>query len=104
MVMPVNAFKWKHYEAKIILLNVRWYYLKYALSHRNLEEMMAEKGVKVDHTTIMRWVHQYSPEIEQKIRKHLRSTNDSWRVDETYIKVKGESKYLYRAVDYWKYS
>jgi transposase-like protein len=61
--------------------------------------MMAERGVEVDHTTIMRWVHQYSPEIEKKIRKHLRPTNDSWRVDETYIRVKGEWKYLYRAVD-----
>jgi transposase-like protein len=96
--MPVNPFKWKHYEGEIILLNVRWY-LKYALSYRNLEEMMAERGVEVDHTTIMRWVHQYSPEIEKKIRKHLRPTNDSWRVDETYIRVKGEWKYLYRAVD-----
>ena len=60
---------------------------------------MAERGVKVDHTTIMRWVHEYSPKLEKKIRKHLRPTNDSWRVDETYIKVKGEWKYLYRAVD-----
>jgi transposase-like protein len=60
---------------------------------------MAERGVEVDHTTIMRWVHQYSPEIEKKVRRHLRPTNDSWRVDETYIKVKGEYKYLYRAVD-----
>src|SRR5659263_218145 len=63
-------------------------YLKYALSYRNLEEMMAERGVKVDHTTIMRWVHQYSPEIEKKVRRYLRPTNDSWRMDETYIKVK----------------
>jgi transposase-like protein len=61
--------------------------------------MMAEREVKVDHTTIMRWVHQYSSEIEKKIRRHLRPTNDSWRVDETYIKVKGKWKYFYRAVD-----
>jgi transposase, IS6 family len=61
--------------------------------------MMVERGVEVDHATIMRWVHQYSPEIEKKIRKYLRPTNDSWRVDETYIKVKGGWKYLYRAVD-----
>jgi transposase-like protein len=96
--MLSSSFKWRHYEGEIILLNVRWY-LKYPLSYRNLEEMMAERGIKVDHSTIMRWVHQYSPEIEKKIRRHLRPTNDSWRVDETYIKVKGEWKYLYRAVD-----
>jgi transposase, IS6 family len=96
--MPVNPFKWKHYEEEIILLNVRWY-SKYALSYRNLEEMMGERGVEVDHTTIMRWVHQYSPEIEKKVRRYLKPTNDSWRMDETYIKVKSEWKYLYRAVD-----
>ncbi len=61
--------------------------------------MMAERGVIVNHTTIMRWVHQYSLEIEKKVRRHLRPTNDSWRVDETYIRVKSEWKYLYRAVD-----
>jgi len=60
---------------------------------------MLERGIQVDHSTIMRWVHQYSPEIEKKIRKHLRQVNDSWRVDETYIKVKGKWKYIYRAVD-----
>jgi len=96
--MLSNPFKWKHFVGEIILLNVRWY-LKYPLSYRNLKEMMIERGIQVDHSTIMRWVHQYSPEIEKKIRRHLRPTNDSWRVDETYIKVKGEWKYLYRAVD-----
>lgn len=96
--MPVNAFKWKHFAGEIILLNVRWY-LKYSLSFRNLKEMMEERGVIVDHTTIMRWIHQYSPEIEKKVRGHLRPTNNSWRVDETYIKVKGEWKYIYRAID-----
>jgi len=96
--MLSNSFKWKHFVGEIILLNVRWY-LKYPLSYRNLKEMMAERGVIVNHTTIMRWVHQYSPEIEKKVRRHLRPTNDSWRVDETYIRVKGEWKYFYRAVD-----
>jgi transposase-like protein len=96
--MLSNSFKWKHYEGEIILLNVRRY-LKCLLSYKNLKEMMAEREVKVDHTTIMRWVHQYLPEIEKKIRRHLRPTNDSWRVDETYIKVKGKWKYFYRAVD-----
>jgi transposase-like protein len=61
--------------------------------------MMVEREVKVDHTTIMRWVHQYSSEIEKKIRRHLRPTNDSWKVDETYVKVKDKWKYFYRAVD-----
>ena len=93
-----NSFKWKHYEGEIILLNMRRY-LKYPLSYRNLKEIMAERGIKVDPITIMRWVHEYSPEIEKKIRRRLRSTNDSWRVDETYIKVKGKWKYFYRAVD-----
>ncbi len=96
--MLSNSFKWKHFVGEIILLNVRWY-LKYPLSYRNLKEMMAERGIIVNHTTIMRWVHQYSPEIEKKVRRHLRPTNDSWRVDETYIRVKGEWKYFYRAVD-----
>lgn len=96
--MLSNSFKWKHFVGAIILLNVRWY-LRYPLSYRNLKEIMIERGIQVDHSTIMRWVHQYSPEIEKKIRRHLRSTNASWKVDETYIKVKGESKYLYGAVD-----
>lgn len=77
---------------------MRWY-LKYPLSYRNLVEMMAERGIKVTYTTIMRWVHQYSPILEQKLRKHIKLTNDSWRVDETYIKIKGKNTYLYRSVD-----
>ena len=96
--MKNNLFKWKHFEKDIILLCVRWY-LKYSLSYRDLVEMMAERGVVVTHTTIMRWVHQYSPIIEERIRKHIRLTNDSWRMDETYIRIKGKNAYLYRAVD-----
>ncbi len=91
-------FKWRHFQAEIILLNVRWY-CRYALSYRDLEEMMQERGVEVDHSTINRWVLKYAPELDKRIRPHLRNTNDSWRVDETYIKVKGRWKYLYRAVD-----
>jgi transposase, IS6 family len=77
---------------------VRWY-LCYALSYRDLEEIMRERGLSLDHTTIYRWVQAYAPELEKRIRPHLRLTNDSYRVDETYVKVKGEWKYLYRAVD-----
>jgi transposase, IS6 family len=77
---------------------VRWC-LRYALSYRDLEEMMNERGLSVDHTTIYRWVQAYAPEPEKRIRHHLSLTNDSYRVDETYIKVKGAWKYLYRAVD-----
>jgi transposase-like protein len=84
-----NPFKWRHFENEIILLNVRWY-LRYALSYRDLKEMMLERGLKVNHSTINRWVLAYAPEIEKRARPHLRKTNDSYRVDETYIKVKGK--------------
>jgi IS6 family transposase len=93
-----HLFKWKHYQPEIILLTVRWY-LRYNLSFRDLVEMMEERGLSVAHTTIMRWVHQYGPELDKRIRRHLKQTNDSWRVDETYIKVKSQWMYLYRAVD-----
>ncbi|EOQ04717.1 IS6 family transposase, partial [Bacillus cereus] len=93
-----NIFKWKHYQPDIILLTVRWY-LRYNLSLRDLVEMMEERGLSLAHTTIMRWVHQYGPELNERIPKHLKSTNDSGRVDETYIKIKGEKMYLYRAID-----
>ncbi len=95
---PKQPFKWRHFQSSIILLNVRWD-LKYPLSYRNLSEMMLERGLKVAHSTICRWVHTYSPEIEKRTRRYLKPTNDSWRVDETYIKVNGDWKYLYRAVD-----
>ena len=73
-----QPFKWKHFQGEIILLCVRWY-LKYALSYRNLSEIMLERGLSVDHTTIYRWVMIYAPQIEKRTRKHLRTTNDSWR-------------------------
>jgi IS6 family transposase len=96
--MTMDSFKWKHYEAEIILLTVRWY-LRYSLSYRELTEIMSERGLNIAPSTIMRWVHQYGPELEKRIRPFLKPTNDSYRIDETYIKVKGQWKYLYRGVD-----
>jgi IS6 family transposase len=93
-----KLFKYRHFEPEIILLCLRWY-LRYSLSYRDLEEIMAERGLSVDHTTIYRWVQHYAPILEKKCRAKLRPTNDSWRVDETYVKIKGEWMYLYRAVD-----
>jgi len=93
-----HPFKWRHFQADIILLCVRWY-LRYSLSYRDLEEMMRERKLHVDHTTIYRWVQQYPPELERRCRPHLKPTTDSWLFDETYIKVKKEWMYLYRAVD-----
>ncbi len=93
-----NPFKWRHFQAEIILLCGRWY-LRYPLSYRDLEEMMLERGLHVDHTTIYRWVQYYAPGREKRCRPHLKATNDSWRVDETYGKVKKVWMSLSRAVD-----
>ena len=91
-------FKGRHFNAEIIVLCVRWY-LRFGLSFRNLEEMMAERNLKVDHVTIWRWVQHYAPELNRRCRPELRRTNGSWRVDETYVRVAGKWTYLYRAVD-----
>jgi transposase, IS6 family len=92
------AFRGRHFEAEIILVCVRWY-LRFGLSFRNLEEIMAERSVSVDHVTIWRWVQRYAPELNRRCRPELRPTNGSWRVDETYLRVAGKWTYLYRAVD-----
>ena len=82
----------------MIVLCVRWY-LRYCLTLRDLEEMMRERGLAVDHSTIGRWVLRYAPELHKRLRRELRPPNQSWRVDETYIRIAGAWTYLYRAVD-----
>ena len=94
----VNVFKWRHFQGVIILQCVRWY-LKYGINYRDLEEMMKERSVVVDHTTLYRWVIKYAHELKKRSSWYARNHGFSWRVDETYVKVKGQWKYLYRAID-----
>ncbi|MBU3895672.1 IS6 family transposase [Serratia rubidaea] len=98
--MPLirNAFSRLHYPIDVIAQCVRWY-VAYALSLRNLEEMMAERGIVVDHSTLHRWVICLIPLLDKAFRRHKRAVGHRWRMDETYIKVKGQWRYLYRAVD-----
>jgi IS6 family transposase len=98
MKQKTSPFKWRHYAPDIILLCVRWY-CRYQLSYRDLEEMMHERGLSIDHTTVFRWVQRYAPDINRRIRPHLKLAGVSYRIDETYIKVGKSCKYLFRALD-----
>lgn len=91
-------FTGRHFDKVVILTCVRWY-LRFTLSYRDLEEMMEERGVDVDHSTVNRWVLKFAPLLEGVARRRKYPVGVSWRLDETYIKVKGQWKYLYRAVD-----
>ncbi len=93
-----EEFKGRQLIGWVILWAVRWY-LMFPVSYHDLELMLLDRGVQVDHTTIFRWIQAYALELEKRIRPHLRLNNGSWRVDETYIRVKGRWTYLYRAVD-----
>jgi transposase-like protein len=97
-VVKGQAFKGRQFAAEVILWAMRWY-LMFPISYRDLEFMLQDRGVSVDHTTIFRWIQTYAAELEKRVRPHLRVSNGSWRVDETYVKVKGCWTYLYRAVD-----
>src|SRR3954469_18872756 len=93
-----QPFKGRQFTDEVILWAVRWY-LMFPISYRDLELMLRDRGVEVDHTTIFRWTQAYAAELEKRIRPHLRMSNGSWRGDETYVKVKSRWTYLYRAVD-----
>jgi transposase, IS6 family len=94
----LSLFKRRRFPVEIILLCVRWY-CKYGISYRDLAEMMEERGVTVDPSTIFRWVQRYAPEIEKRVRPYQGKRSGSWRVDETYVRVGGRWKYLFRSVD-----
>ena len=94
----MSIFKRRRFPVEIILLCVRWY-CKYGISYRDLAEMMQERGVEVDPSTIFRWVQRYAPELEKRVRRYQGHRPGSWRVDETYVRVGGGWKYLFRAVD-----
>jgi len=94
----MNPFKGRQYSGEVILLAVRWY-LRYPLAYEHIAEMLAERGLKVDASCIWRWVQAYAPEINKRCRPHLRPANKSYRIDETYIRIKGDDRYLYRALD-----
>ncbi len=97
-ITPSNPFKGRQYSGEVILLAVRWY-LRYPLACEHVAELLGERGLEVDASCIWRWVQIYAPEINKRCRSYLKPTNKSYRVDETYIKIKGKERYLYRAVD-----
>ena len=98
MAKSKSEFKNKHFTGEVILWAVRWY-CHFAISYRDVVIMAAERGLTLSHTTPMRWLHQYAPKLAKKIKSHLKRSNDSYKLDETYIKIKGIWQYLYRAVD-----
>jgi transposase, IS6 family len=93
-----NPFKWRHYQGDIILWCVRWY-LRYPISVAHMAEIAAERGLPMTASCIWRWVQVHGPEIDKRSRPHLKPANRSWRLDETYINIKGRDRFLYRAVD-----
>jgi len=100
--MPIgrdNPFKGRQHRGELIILCVRLVYLRYPLSYEDVADLAGERGVAVDASCMWRWVQVYAPELNKRCRPYLKPVNKSYRIDETYIKVKGEDKYLYRAID-----
>ena len=95
---PVSAFAGFRFPSEVILIALRWY-LRYGLSYRDLEELLAERGIEVDHVTLFRWVQRFTPILVDAARPCRHSVGGHWFVDETYVKVSGTWRYVYRAVD-----
>ena len=94
----VRLFQKRHFAAEIIVTCVRWY-LRFFLSLRDIEELMAERGLSVDHTTIWRWIQAYAPEVQRRLRGHVKPKGSTWHMDETFVRIAGRWMYLFRAVD-----
>ena len=95
---PTSAFAGFRFPAEVIVVSARWY-LRYRLSCRDVEELLAERGVEVDHVTVYRWVQRFTPLLADAARFRGHRPGDRWFVDETYVKVNGVWRYIYRAVD-----
>jgi IS6 family transposase len=93
-----SAFAGFCFPPDVIMLAVRWY-LRFGLSYRDVEELLAERGIEVDHTTIYRWVQRFTPLLAEAARPCRHAVGDRWQVDETYVKIAGRWRYLYRAID-----
>src|SRR5215216_5724380 len=97
-IPPRSAFAGVRFPSEVIVLAVRWY-LRFGLSYRDLEELLAERGIQVDHVTIYRWVQRFTPLLTEAARPCRHAVGDRWQVDETYVKVAGQWRYVYRAID-----
>src|ERR671912_1255438 len=97
-MIPAHPFRGFRFPPEVILRGVRWY-LRFSVSLRDLEAMLADRGVRVDHVSLYRWVQRFAPELEKRLRRHLRPCRGPWHVDETFVRVDGDWRYLYRAVD-----
>src|SRR5215212_7378955 len=94
---PRSAFAGFRYPADVIVLAVRWY-LRFGLSYRDVEELLTERGIEVDHVTVYRWVQRFTPLLVDAARPRRHAVGDRWYVDETYVKVAGRWRYVYRAI------